>query len=200
MSLRFSYTLIAPIYDLAIAAATAAARRRSLDRLGTDNTPEILLSGIGSGLDLPYLPSGAHYHGIDITPAMLKRAERRATTLGIEIELQEGDAMALPYGDEQFDIVVMHLILAVVPEPQRALAEAARVLRPGGRIVILDKFLRPDQRAPLRRMINPLIRHIATRTDVIFEEVHASCPNLQLSRNEAALAGGWFRHIELEKR
>jgi len=199
MSLRHSYTLLAPLYDAAIASFTDRARRNSLARLGGVEGSEILLAGVGSGLDLPYLPAEARYHAIDLTPAMLMRAERRAAELALDITLQTGDVMALPYADEQFDSVIMHLILAVVPEPERALCEAARVLRPGGRILILDKFLRPNQMAPLRRLLNLFSRHIATRTDVVFEVVHAQCPTLQLIEDTPALMGGWFRHIELQK-
>ena len=68
----------------------------------------------------------------------------------------------------------MHLILAVVPEPASALQEAGRVLKNRGSIYILDKFLRPGQLAPIRRGMNTVLRHIATRTDVVFEEVLSS--------------------------
>ena len=200
MSLRRAYTLWAPVYDLAIDLATRGVRRRSLERLGQDTDRHVLLVGVGTGLDIPHLPARHRYTGIDLTPAMLARARRRAARHQVRIEFEEGDAHALPYPDAHFDAVVMHLIVAVVPEPTAALREAARVLRPGGRILILDKFIAPGQRAPVRRAASRILRHLATRTDVVFEEVLTCCPELQVIDDRPALAGGWFRHIELEKR
>lgn len=197
MTLRYSYTLFAPLYDAFVARFTAAARRDSLHRLSDSALAQVLLVGVGSGLDLPLLPTGPRYTGLDLTPAMLARARRKAVALGLPITLDEGDARALPYGDATFDAVVLHLILAVTPHPERVLAEAARVLRRGGRILILDKFLRPGQTAPLRRLISPLLGLLATRTNVVFEDVLAQTPGLTLVSDQPALAGGWFRSIEL---
>jgi ubiquinone/menaquinone biosynthesis C-methylase UbiE len=197
MALHHFYTLWAPIYDPAVAGLTRAARRRSLARL--EGEGEVLLSGVGTGLDLPWLPRGPRYTGIDRTPAMLERARRRAASLDLPIELHTGDAMALPFDDARFDCVVLHLILAVVPQPARALAEAKRVLKPGGRILVLDKFLRRGRPAPLRRLLSLGLRHVATRTDVVFEDLLATVPALQVTEDAPALAGGWFRSITLHK-
>lgn len=200
MNLRHTYTLWAPIYDLAVAAATRGARRRSLERLGDARDQHILLCGVGTGLDLPHLPHDARYQAIDLTPAMLARARRRTTKLPLTIDFHVGDAMNLPFPERHFDVVILHLILAVVPEPQRALTEAHRVLRPGGRMLILDKFLHRGERAWIRRAINPLSSRLATRTDVVFEPLVERHPDLHLTEDCAAMAGGWFRHIVLEKR
>lgn len=199
MSLRAAYTLWAPLYDPLVAAATRSMRRRSLDALDAGAGDTVLLVGVGTGLDLPLLPDGPVYTGIDLTPAMLERARRRAARSGRSVDLQAGDAMALPFADGVFDRVVMHLILAVVPDPARALAEAARVVKPGGRIVVLDKFLRPGQRAPLRRLMAPIVRRLATATDVVFEDCLRQVPELERECDEPAMAGGWFRHIQLRR-
>jgi len=129
---------------------------------------------------------------------MLRRARHRITPR-TDIHLHGADVMRMPYADETFDKIVLHLILAVVPQPLRVLQESARVLKPGGRIWILDKFLRPGQLAPLRRSMNIVIRHVATRTDVVFEELLQDVHDLQRISDEPALAGGWFRRIILEK-
>ena len=197
MSLRTSYTLLAPIYDRMVAAATQAARRASLARLPAD-ARQVLLVGAGTGLDFPLLPAGPQYTAIDLTPAMLDRARQRAAARPeVAIELRSGDALALDFADASFDAVILHLIVAVVPDATRALAEAARVLKPGGRALLYDKFLRPGQSAPLRRLLSPLLGRIASRTDVVLE--HHLPPTLRVLEDEASLAGGWFRRVLLER-
>ncbi|MGB4877088.1 MAG: phosphatidylethanolamine N-methyltransferase, partial [Candidatus Competibacter sp.] len=71
MSLRYSYTLLAPLYDAFVAPATAAARRDNLALLPQTPDADVLLVGVGSGLDIPLLPRGPRYTGLDLTPAML---------------------------------------------------------------------------------------------------------------------------------
>lgn len=195
--LQRSYTLWAPFYNKIVATPTRLARQRSLAQLGQSRPEEqVLLCGIGSGLDIPYLPKGYNYVGIDITWAMLKQAQPAINNQD-NLILHQGDVMQLPYPAQGFQFVIMHFILAVVPQPQRALDEAIRVLKPGGKILILDKFLQPQQWAPLRRWLSPWLGKIATRTDVVFEEL--SHPNLILLNNSPALARGWFRQILLYK-
>jgi ubiquinone/menaquinone biosynthesis C-methylase UbiE len=201
--LRWSYSLIAPLYDLAISAPLRAARTHSLRSLSTDAAGRVLLNGIGTGLDLPLLPKLHHYTALDFNAAMLSRARTRGAELlskGLQVEWVLGDSMALPFPDAHFDHVVLHLILAVVPKPPQCLSEAARVLKPGGTIILFDKFLRPNQLALLRRALNPLSRRIATRMDVVFESVLREVPQLQVVSDVPILAGGWFRGIVLQKK
>lgn len=199
MTLRYSYTIMAPFYDAVVAPFTTTARQRSLAVLREGAHADVLLVGVGSGLDLPLLPHGPHYVGVDLTPAMLARARRRAAALSLDLRLDVGDARNLPYPDAAFDVAVLHLILTITPHPEQVLKEVARVLRPGGRALIFDKFLRSNQKAPLRRLLSPLLGLFATRTDVVFEQVLAAAPNLDVVSDQPALAGGWFRHIVLRK-
>jgi phosphatidylethanolamine/phosphatidyl-N-methylethanolamine N-methyltransferase len=203
MALKHSYTLLAPIYDSLVSGPLDSCREKSLSRINNTDNKQILVNGIGSGLDIPYLPTDACYIGTDITPAMLRRAEKRAAKYAsghsLDISFQLADSQALPFEDNHFDIIIMHLILAVVPNTALALQEASRVLKPGGRIYLLDKFIRPGQLAIFRRLLSFFTRHIATRTDVVFEDVLKTCPQLQVVTDEPALAKGWFRLIELRK-
>jgi phosphatidylethanolamine/phosphatidyl-N-methylethanolamine N-methyltransferase len=196
--LRWSYSLIAPFYDLVVARPLHKARRLSLSALPAVAAREVLLSGVGTGLDLPLLPVLHHYTALDFNTAMLSRARPRGA--GLQVEWVLGDSMALPFSDTRFDHVVLHLILAVVPEPVLCLNEAARVLKPGGTIILLDKFLLPNRLALLRRALTPLSRRFATRMDVVFEEVLSEVPQLQLVSDIPLLAGGWFRGIVLQKK
>jgi phosphatidylethanolamine/phosphatidyl-N-methylethanolamine N-methyltransferase len=196
--LKWSYSKLAPLYDLVVAAPLRAARTRSLKSLPADTAGEVLLSGIGTGLDLPLLPELHRYTALDFSAAMLSRAKPRSGSLNVEWVL--GDSMALPFADAQFDHVVLHLIVAVVPQPAQCLSEAARVLKPGGTIILLDKFLQPNKLALLRRALNPLSRRIATRMDVVFEEVLSAVPELEKISDVPLLAGGWFRGIVLRKK
>lgn len=197
MSLQTSYRFIAPFYDFFLSRATASARQRSLARLPQHGAARILLSGVGTGLDFPFLPASHQYTALDFTAAMLQRSRGKARHL--QMHNVQGDSMSLPFTDGCFDVVVLHLIVAVVAQPERCLAEAARVLKPGGRIYIFDKFLHPGERAWLRRALSLVVEKLATRLDVVFEEVLAHTPTLRVLSDEPVLAGGWFRLIELEK-
>jgi len=198
MSLKTSYRFIAPFYDAVLDRGVVSnIRRRSLGALAQQERGRVLLSGAGTGLDFSFLPPHHDYTALDLTGAMLARARPRADNL--RMQMVQGDSMALPFTDASFDYVVLHLIVAVVPQPQRCLAEAARVLKPGGRILLLDKFLRRGERAWLRRSLSPLVGKLATRLDVVFEDVLEMAPGLRVLSDQPVLARGWLRLIELQK-
>jgi ubiquinone/menaquinone biosynthesis C-methylase UbiE len=196
---RRAYTLLAPWYDLLIESATRQARQQSLSRLTPGRDDDLLLCGAGSGLDFPHLPAGPAVTALDVTPAMIRRATSRAACSRRAVRFVIGDATALPFRAGSFDAVALHLILAVIPRPGLALAEATRVLRPGGRLFILDKFLRPGARAPVRRFANIFLSPFLTRTDVVFEDLLPAAPGLRVTEDRPALLGGWFRFITLER-
>jgi phosphatidylethanolamine/phosphatidyl-N-methylethanolamine N-methyltransferase len=198
MSIKQSYTVIAPFYDLVVRAlGFERARRASLQPLHEADARHVLIDGVGTGLDLPFLPPSHRYVALDLTRAMLQRARPRTGEL--DVRWVQGNSEGLPFPAESFDFVVLHLIVAVVPHPDRALAEAARVVRSGGTLLVFDKFLPPGEPAPWRRLLNPIASRIATRTDVVFEDVLARVTGLRIVSDEPALAGGWFRLIRLRK-
>ncbi len=196
MSLKHSYTLVAPFYDAFLTAVTRGARKRSLSALAESSPRDVLLLGVGTGLDLPHLPAQHRYVGLDLTAAMLMRARPRA--VGLHFAALRGDVQRLPFPDASFDVAVLHLILAVVPAPTLCLSEAVRVLKPGGQLLLFDKFLRRGE-AGWKRLLNPLTRHVATRLDVVFEDLLDAVGGITVTANEAALASGWFRLIRIKK-
>jgi len=101
-------------------------------------TGDVLEVAIGTALNLPYYPAEVRLTGIEWSPAMLAHARRRAEQLGRAVTLREGDAQALPFPDGSFDTVVCTLSLCAIPDDQRAVGEMIRVLRPGGRLLLLD--------------------------------------------------------------
>jgi ubiquinone/menaquinone biosynthesis C-methylase UbiE len=93
---------------------------------------------IGTGLNLTFYPANVELVGVDLSPAMLTRARQRAADLGRTVDLREADALALPFPDASFDTVVCSFGLCAVSDDGRAVAEAVRVLRPGGLLLLAD--------------------------------------------------------------
>jgi ubiquinone/menaquinone biosynthesis C-methylase UbiE len=99
---------------------------------------EVLEVAIGTGRNLPFYPKGIRLTGVDFSAAMLELARRQADQLGRKADLRLGDAQALDLPDASFDTVVCTLSLCAIPDERRAIAEMRRVLRPGGRLLLLD--------------------------------------------------------------
>ncbi len=99
---------------------------------------EILEVAIGTGRNLPFYSDGTRLTGVDISVRMLGIAGDRAAGLGRQADLRTGDAQALDFPDGSFDTVLCTLGLCAIPDDRRAISEMARVLRPGGRLVLVD--------------------------------------------------------------
>jgi ubiquinone/menaquinone biosynthesis C-methylase UbiE len=93
---------------------------------------------VGTGLNLPYYPPDVTLTGVDLSPAMLSYAKGRARDLNLEVRLLLGDAQALAFPEEQFDTVTSTLLMSTVPDPHLAACEMRRVVKPGGRVLLLD--------------------------------------------------------------
>lgn len=98
---------------------------------------------VGTGRNLPFYPSEVRLTGVEFSPKMLGIAIRRARKLGRQADLRLGDAQALEFPDETFDSVVCTLSLCSIPDDRKALAEASRVLRPGGTLLLLEHVRSP---------------------------------------------------------
>ncbi|MCA1717884.1 MAG: class I SAM-dependent methyltransferase [Actinobacteria bacterium] len=118
---------------------------------------EALEIAVGTGRNLPFYPEGVRLTAIELSPKMLDAAYRRARELGREADLRVGDAQNLPFPDASFDTVIATLALCTIPDDRRAVAEAARVLRPGGRLLLLEHVRSPIlSMRLLQRVLDPL--------------------------------------------
>jgi ubiquinone/menaquinone biosynthesis C-methylase UbiE len=104
---------------------------------------ETLEIAIGTGRNFPFYSKEISLIGVELSPKMLAIARRRARELGIEADLRPGDAQNLPFPDASFDTVVATLALCTIPDYRRAVTEAARVLRPGGFLLLLEHVRSP---------------------------------------------------------
>ena len=192
---RLRYTLWAPVYDL-VGRRFDRQRRDSLRLLDPRPGERVLIVGAGTGADLQHMPGGVRVVATDLTLAMLSRARPRVRE-GTSLAAMDGHQLGVRTAS--FDAVVLHLILAVIPDPVRCLQEAARVLRPGGRMVVFDKFVRG--RPPLvLRVLNLATNTLFTDVTRNFEDIlRRSATPLGIEREVPALFGGLFRHLLLRR-
>lgn len=192
---RLRYTAWAPVYDL-VGRVFDRRRGESLRLIHPRAGEWALIVGAGTGADLPYIPAGVRVLATDLTRAMLARARPRVRD-GVHLAVTDGHQLAVR--SASVDVVVLHLILAVIPDPVRCMQEVARVLRPGGRAVVFDKFVRGRPPA-LVRVLNVAASALFTDITRNFEDIlrRAGTP-LVVEQDTAAMLGGVFRYLLLRK-
>jgi ubiquinone/menaquinone biosynthesis C-methylase UbiE len=154
---REIWAKFAPRYDRQIAfferILFGGARAWACSRVRGD----VLEVGIGTGRNLEHYPRGVRLTGVDLSPEMLAIARRRSHSLEREVDLLVADAESLEFPDGSFDTVVSTLTMCSIPDHRAALAEARRVLRPGGRLVMVEHVRSPAAGVRLgQRVLNPL--------------------------------------------
>lgn len=195
------YRLWAPIYDLLFDRLFfAPARRRVFSLLALEPGERLLLVGIGTGADLPFLPPGISAVGVDLSPEMLAQARTKLHRTGrSSIQLIQADAQHLPLADQTFEVAALNLILSVVPQAKAGWQETVRTLQSGSRIIIFDKFL-ADEASPNfgRRLLQPVAALLGTDInrrlgDIIDPE------QVRVVRDEPSLLRGAYRIILVRK-
>lgn len=147
---------------------------------------EVLEIAVGSGRNLPFYPKDISLTGIELSPGMLAIARRQAGEIGIEADLRLGDARDLPFPDSSFDTVTATLALCTIPDDRRAVAEAARVLRPGGRLLLLEHVRSPS--LPVR-----LLQQALDPLTVLLEKDHLLREPLQHVESAGLVVGSLER-------
>ncbi|MHB1927857.1 MAG: class I SAM-dependent methyltransferase [Acidimicrobiales bacterium] len=157
---RRIYERLAPRYDRVMDVVDRLVFPGGRDWVCRRATGETLEVAVGTGRNLGRYPPGARLTAVDASPAMLAAARRRAATLASSVDLREGDAEHLAFPDAAFDSVVVTLALCTIPDDGAAVAEMARVLRPGGRLLVLEHTASPR---PLVRAAQGLADPLAAR-------------------------------------
>ena len=112
---KIRYTLYTPGYDL-IARHFKDSRKKSINSLGVKSGDKVLIIGAGTGLDLEFLPKDCLIIATDITPSMIDRIKKRNKILSRNVQAMVMDGQSLGFSDNSFDFIILHLILAVIPD------------------------------------------------------------------------------------
>jgi len=155
---KIKYRWLSLVYDLTVGSFLFSyTRRKEFELMQIQPNQRVLLVGIGTGLDIPFIPSYAEVVGIDMSIEMLSQA--RIKSRGRNVTLYDMNAEKLNFEKQSFDIVVLNLILSVVGDPRLTMQEVFRVLKPTGSIWILGKFIE-TKISPLRRTISYITKAI----------------------------------------
>ena len=162
-----AYARWAPVYDLVFGAVFERGRHAAIaaaERIGG----RILEVGVGTGISLPHYSKNCRLCGIDISAPMLRKAQERIAELKLtHVEgLWVMDAEHLSFPDESFDVVVAQYVITTVPNPEATLDEFARVLKPGGEIVLVSRVgAEAGLRRSLEHWFQPAARKLGWRTE-----------------------------------
>jgi len=168
-----AYARWAPVYDLVFGKVFERGRRASIaaaERIGG----RILDVGIGTGISLTDYVRSNSIVGVDYSEAMLRKAQERVREhkLGHVAALAVMDAQRLGFADGYFDVVVAQYVITAVPDPEQSLDEFARVVRPGGEIILVNHL---GAEAGFRRLFEqafaPIARRLGWRPEFAWERL-----------------------------
>jgi phosphatidylethanolamine/phosphatidyl-N-methylethanolamine N-methyltransferase len=199
-----AYDRWAPVYDLVFGAVFDRGRQAAIvaaERIGG----RILEVGVGTGISLPDYSRANRICGVDISEAMLMKAQERVSELKMtHVEgLWVMDAEHLTFPDASFDVVVAQYVITTVPNPEATLDEFARVLKPGGEIILCSRVgAEAGLRRTLEKWFAPAARKLGWRTEFSFERYSRwakRSPGMQLVERRAMPPFGHFSLIRFGK-
>lgn len=200
-----AYARWAPVYDAVYTRFLSDAHRRTAEAAARAG-PDILEVGVGTGLVLPYYPPGARVMGVDLSLAMLRKADEKVRERRLDhVRLIAAmDGCRLGFRDESFDAVAVPFVITLVPDPEQALDECARVLRPGGEIVVSSKLgLDGGWQTRVEDAVAPLMRRIGWSSDFRVSRLEAwarRSGRFDVAEVAPLFPAGFFKLVRLAKR
>ncbi|HEX8166729.1 MAG TPA: class I SAM-dependent methyltransferase [Beijerinckiaceae bacterium] len=202
---RRAYARWAPYYDAVYHKLLADAHRRTAEAAAAAG-PDILEVGVGTGLVLSYYPAHARVIGVDLSEPMLRKAAGKVREQSLShVKLVAAmDACRLGLADGRFDAVALPFVITLVPDPEQALDECARVLRPGGEIVIASKLGRDAGAwARVEDAVDPLVKKIGWSSAFKISRIEAWAGKrggFDVLGVEPLFPAGFFKLMRLRKR
>jgi phosphatidylethanolamine/phosphatidyl-N-methylethanolamine N-methyltransferase len=191
----------AKIYDAIYVKLLEPAQRRVAERANAIGG-RMLEVGVGTGLALRYYRADAEVVGIDLSVPMLRKAKEKADGgLRQVIGLAAMDACRLAFPNESFDVVTVPFVITLVPDPEGALTEIARVLKPGGAIVIASRFgAEAGLQAKVEETIAPLVKKVGWSSSFKVSRIAAWATANGTVDIEEVVDGLYFKVLRLKKR
>jgi phosphatidylethanolamine/phosphatidyl-N-methylethanolamine N-methyltransferase len=165
-----AYDRWAPVYDLVFGPVFRRGRSAAIE-VAEKIGGRVLEVGVGTGISLPQYGRACRIVGVDISEDMLAKARERVTKFGLRNveQIAVGDAEALAFEDASFDSVVAQYVVTAVPNPEAALDEFARVVRPGGEIIITTRVgAEKGMRGAIEKALMPVTSRLGFRTEFPF--------------------------------
>ena len=175
------YDLWSRVYDLTFGTVTRKRQHHALGHLAVQSGDWVLDLGVGTGLTMALFPADVHVVGLDRSSGMLLKAASRCRTLQLgHCHLIQADAMRPPFADASFDRILISHTISVVSNPQSVMRWATRLVKPGGRVVVLNHFQSAHRLlAAVERALNPMCMLAGWRSDLTLEAMLAGT-DLQL--------------------
>ena len=200
-----AYKRWAPYYDRVYHKLLADAHAKTA-RAAAKAGPDILEIGVGTGLVLPWYPAGTRVIGVDLSFDMLERArDKMLSGAAPQTRLVAAmDACRLGFADASFDAVAVPFVIPLVPDPEGALDEAMRVLKPGGEIVISSKLgYDRGAMAKIEEWVAPLMKKVGWSSAFRIERIKAWAQargDVEVVEIAPLFPAGWFKLMRLVKR
>jgi phosphatidylethanolamine/phosphatidyl-N-methylethanolamine N-methyltransferase len=199
-AVREAYRRWAPVYDYTFGKVSTAGRRHAVEIINASKG-NVLEVGVGTGLSLPEYKPHLSITGIDLAPEMLDKARERVTKEGLTnvAGLHVMDAGDLQFPDASFDTVVAMYVITVVPDPEKVMRELARVVKPGGEVMLVNHFSQDDGvRGWVERRMAPFADLVGWHSVFNVSRVMV-CDDLKLMDRQALRPLGLFTMMRFRK-